>query len=205
MHHHLPQQSTPLQHQVVLVQTHRISLCNAVKHQPSIQEPIQEPNKEAPMELATTSRWQALVKQFKKMLLPSLLVASTFQVAQTQARDLSISVQGQIQPGVYGQIHVGPQAGTIYQQPVYAKPVYVQPQTVYVQPQTVYVQPILVQAPKKHRKHWKKYCHYYGACLQPVQFVEVDYRPHRYEKVYVYQERDRGRREEKRHYHDRRH
>ncbi|RVU33387.1 hypothetical protein EOE67_16820 [Rheinheimera riviphila] len=138
------------------------------------------------------------------MLLPGLFTIGTLLVPQTQAADVSISVQGQIQPGVYGQINVGQPAVRVYHQPVYHQPVYREP--VYVHhdyspqyaPQPVYV---LVQAPKKHRKHWRKYCHHYGACQQRVQFVEVDYRPRQYEKVYVYQDRDHGHREEKRHYH----
>lgn len=195
------------QPKLLLAQTHRVIQCDI--------DPLQDQSRNSgnsnrdrqptkPNQAdKTNSRWQQLVQRLKKMLLPGLFAVTTILVPQVQARDVSISVQGQIQPGVYGQIHVGPPAVTVYQQPVYAQPVYAQP--VYVQPQTVYVQPILVQAPKKHRKHWKKYCHHYGACQHRVQFVEVDYRPRQYEKVYVYQERDHGRREEKRHYHSHRH
>lgn len=195
------------QPKLLLAQTHRVIQCDI--------DPLQDQSRNSgnsnrdrqptkPNQAdKTNSRWQQLVQRLKKMLLPGLFSVTTILVPQVQARDVSISVQGQIQPGVYGQIHVGPPAVTVYQQPVYAQPVYAQP--VYVQPQTVYVQPILVQAPKKHRKHWKKYCHHYGACQHRVQFVEVDYRPRQYEKVYVYQERDNGRREEKRHYHSHRH
>ncbi len=150
------------------------------------------------------SRWQFVQRALKSIILPSIITLSTLLVPQTQARDLSISVQGQIQPGVYGQLQLGQPSVTVYQQPVYAQPVY--QQRVYAQPvyhpQTVIVQPILVQASKKHRKNWKKYCHHYGACQQQVQFVEVGYAPRtRYEKVYVYNEHDHHPRQEKRHYH----
>lgn len=190
----------------VLAQTHRVIQCDIntgtdLCDQNSNQE--QPPSKPLQTENNQRNFWQQLRQNLKKFFLPGLLTISVLLVPQTQARDVSVSVQGQIQPGLYGQIHVGPPAVTVYQQPVYVQPVYSQP--VYVQPHTVYVQPVLVQAPKKHRKHWKKYCHHYGACQHRVQFVEVDYRPRQYEKVYVYQERDRGRHEEKRHYHDRRH
>lgn len=200
------------QPKLLLAQTHRVIQCDINPLQDQSSKPgngniDRQPTKPYQADKTNSSRWQQLLQHLKKILLPGLFTISALLVPQTQARDVSISVQGQIQPGVYGQIHVGQPAVRVYHQPVYQQPVYQQP--VYVHhdyspqyaPQTVYVQTVLVQAPRKHRKHWKKYCHHYGACQQRVQFVEVDYRQRQYEKVYVYQERDRGRHEEKRHYH----
>ncbi|MFN6969979.1 MAG: hypothetical protein ACK4NN_03890 [Rheinheimera sp.] len=206
MHNTDPKSAHPehRQQRLLLAQTHRLVQCDiSTADSTDASQPPQHPNNSR---TTLKSRWQQLLQPLKKMLTPALFAMSTLLIPQTQAKDVSISVQGQIQPGVYGHIQVGRPAVTVYQQPVYAQPVYAhpvyqQPQQVYVQPQPVYIQPILVQAPKKHRKHWKKYCHHYGACQHRVQFVEVDYRPRHYEKVYVYHERDRGRREEKRHYH----
>lgn len=191
--------STQLQNnqpKLLLAQTHRVIQCDITANDST---DANHRSTHQPMTKIThSSRWQQLLQGLKKIILPGLFTLSTLLVPQAQARDVSISVQGQIQPGVYGQIQVGQPAVRVYHQPVYREPVYVHQEYA---PQTVYVQTVLVQAPKKHRKHWKKYCHHYGACQQRVQFVEVDYRPRHYEKVYVYQDRDHGRREEKRHYH----
>lgn len=194
------------QPKLLLAQTHRVIQCNInpeQDHNGNSFNSSKKPTSPAAVQQGPLSRWQQLWQNLKKILLPGLFTLSALLVPQAQARDVSISVQGQIQPGVYGQIQVGQPAVRVYHQPVYQQPVYQQP--VYVHhdyaPQRVYVQTILVQAPRKHRKHWKKYCHHYGACQQRVQFVEMDYRPRQYEKVYVYHERDHGRREEKRHYH----
>jgi hypothetical protein len=195
------------QPKLLLAQTHRVIQCDInpeLDHSGNAgnSNMDSQPAKQHLAENAQGGRWQQLLQRLKKIILPGLLTLSTVLLPQAQARDVSISVQGQIQPGVYGQIQVGQPAVRVYQQPVYREPVYVyQDYAPQYAPQTVYVQTVLVQAPKKHRKHWKKYCHHYGACQQRVQFVEVDYRPRQYEKVYVYHERDHGRREEKRHYH----
>jgi len=214
------------QTKLLLAQTHRVIQCDINPLQDHSGNAVdsreeQQPTKPPQAEKSHSSRWQQLRQNLKKMLLPGLFTISALLVPQTQAQDVSISLQGQIQPGVYGQLQVGQPAVRVYHQPVYQQPVYQQSvyqqpvyqQPVYVHqdyspqyaPQTVYVQTVLVQAPRKHRKHWKKYCHHYGACQQRVQFVEVDYRPRQYEKVYVYQTRDHGHREEKRHYHNNRH
>jgi hypothetical protein len=208
MHNTLPNSARRQSNQpkLLLAQTHRVMQCDLNPEQDrsgDTSNSSKEPTTQTVMHPGQISRWQKLRQNLKKILLPGLFACSALLVPQTQAKDVSISVQGQIQPGVYGHIQVGQPAVRVYHQPVYQQPVYHQP--VYVHhdyaPQTVYVQTVLVQAPRKHRKHWKKYCHHYGACQQRVQFVEVDYRPRQYEKVYVYQERDHGRREEKRHYH----
>lgn len=200
------------QPKLILAQTHRVIQCDAsIEPDIAVDTDHGKPQQRTSQQLAektATSRWQQLLQGLKKIMLPGLLTISAVLVPQVHARDVSISVQGQVQPGLYGHIQLGRPAVTVYHQPVYHQPVYQQP--VYVQqgyaPQTVYIQPVLVQAPKKHRKHWKKYCHHYGVCQQRVQFVEVDYRPRtQYEKVYVYRDRDSGRREEKRHYHSHRH
>jgi hypothetical protein len=208
MHHTLPNSARRQSNQpkLLLAQTHRVMQCDLNPEQDrsgDTSNSSKEPTTQTVMHPGQISRWQKLLQNLKKILLPGLFACSALLVPQTQAKDVSISVQGQIQPGVYGHIQVGQPAVRVYHQPVYQQPVYHQP--VYVHhdyaPQPRYVQTVLVQAPRKHRKHWKKYCHHYGACQQRVQFVEVDYRPRQYEKVYVYQERDHGRREEKRHYH----
>jgi|GEM_PF-810418 len=206
MHNHHPQSAHLQSNQpkLLLAQTHRVMQCDITTDDSAGMD--QQPTQRQVTNINPSGRWQRLLQQLKKMLLPGFLSIATLLVPQTQAGDVSISVQGQIQPGVYGEIHVGQPAVRVYQQPVYHQPVYVERHysphyAPHYAPQPVYVQTVLVQAPKKHRKHWRKYCHHYGACQQRVQFVEVDYQPRQYEKVYVYQDRDYGRRVEKRHYH----
>lgn len=181
---------------LLLAHTHRVVQCEINKD--ALSEATRDPQKQQLSSTVKPGRWQRLLQQVKKMLVPGLFAVTTLLVPQTQAQDVSISLQGHIQPGLYGHVQLGSPSLAVYPQHVYTQPVYVKP--IYGQPHPVYVQPVLVQAPRKHRKHWKKYCHHYGVCQQRVQFVEIDYRPRHYEKVYVYHERDRGRHEEKRHY-----
>lgn len=199
--HHNNAQLTDSQPKTILTQIHRVVQCEVRSDERSAP-------KEQGFQANLLSRgWLRFKQQLQKLTIPGLFALSSLFLPHAQATEVSVSVQGQIQPGLYGQIQVGPPAITVIQQPVYRQPVYVKStyaRPVYVQ-QPVYVQPILVQASKKHRKHWKKYCHHYGACQQQVQFVEVDYRPRQYEKVYVYQAPEHGYREEKHRGHHRRH
>jgi hypothetical protein len=192
---------------LLLAHTHRVVQCEmSTDDLSAVDRPLHHPQ---PPNTAPLGRWQRLLQQLKKMLVPALFAATALLVPQTQARDVSISVQSHIQPGVYGQVQRGSPSVIVYSPQVHARPVYVKhvdvnpayAQPIYAQPYPVYIQPVLVQAPKKHRKHWKKYCHHYGACQHRIQFVDIDYRPRHDEKVYVYQERDRSRSEERRHYH----
>jgi hypothetical protein len=74
-------------------------------------------------------------------------------------------------PGFYGTIDVGgfPQPELIYAQPI------------IVQPVPVARQPIYLHVPPGHAKHWSKHCGKYGACGQPVYFVQNGW----YNDVYV--------------------
>lgn len=124
------------------------------------------------------------------------------------AADVNISLHGQVVPGLYGHVRVGePQRTVIYQEPVrvYHQPVYHHPTTeVRYYPAPVYVQPIIIHAPKKHRRHWKKHCHAYHACGRQVQFVD-SYEASRYRnstvESYGYGQARGAVREERRHYH----
>lgn len=78
------------------------------------------------------------------------------------------------QPGFYGTLDIGgfPQPQLIYPQPVVIQPV----------PQGVVVGgPIYLHVPPGHAKHWTKHCQQYGACGQPVYFVQNRW----YDQVYV--------------------
>jgi hypothetical protein len=90
----------------------------------------------------------------------------------TFAADVGVSVSVG-QPGFYGHIEIGnfPQP-----QVVYAKPVVIQPV-----PVGEVREPIYLRVPPGHARNWKKHCHKYNACGQPVYFVKDDW----YNDVYV--------------------
>jgi len=88
------------------------------------------------------------------------------------AADVGVSVSiGQ--PGFYGRIDIGN-----YPQPqlIYPAPVMIQPMPMAMAPQ-----PIYLRVPPGHRKNWRKHCRRYGACGQPVYFVQDNW----YNNVYV--------------------
>jgi len=100
------------------------------------------------------------------MKLSTSLAACVLGVAagSVSAADVGVSI-GISQPGVYGRIDIGR----------YPPPVLVAPQPVWVaRPRTVVVQPepVYLWVPPGHRKHWHKHCGAYGACGQPVYFVQ---------------------------------
>ena len=125
----------------LLAQTHRVFQIELQLKSPVTQGDLQNQNQnqnrqdktahsqlisqaKSPMNAQTTANttaWQRVVQRLKNFILPSLFAISNLLVPQTQASDVSISVQGQIQPGVYGQLQVGQ---PVYTQRVYAQPVY---------------------------------------------------------------------------------
>jgi hypothetical protein len=84
--------------------------------------------------------------------------------------NVSVTVGGVIQPGVYGRVVIGnaPPPVVIYPQPV-----------IVTQPAVVVRQaPIYLHVPPGHSKKWAKHCYKYNACNQPVYFVQNNYRGH---------------------------
>ncbi len=103
----------------------------------------------------------------------ALGMAALPAAAQT---NVSVSVGGEIRPGVYGRVDIGtrPPPPVIYPQPVVIVP---PPRPVVVVGQPVVVQqpePIYMHVPPGHAKKWRKHCHKYQACGQPVYFVKYD-------------------------------
>jgi hypothetical protein len=91
----------------------------------------------------------------------------------TQASDVNVGVtiSGEIQPGVYGQVNIGttPNYPLVYAQPmvIAAPPTYGVP-----------VQAVYLHVPPGHAKHWNKHCHKYNACARPVYFIRsAEYDP----------------------------
>ena len=123
-----------------------------------------------------------------KRLLCLAVLALT--AASAHAADVGVSVNVGI-PGVFGRIDIGgyPQPQVLYPQPVY----------IQREPSRPAPQPIYLHVPPGHAKNWRKYCGQYGACGQPVYFVQDNW----YRDVYTprYQEvhrRGPDRRDERR-------
>ena len=116
--------------------------------------------------------------------------ALAITTAPALAADIGVSISVG-QPGFYGRIDIGG---------------FSQPQVINVQPMIVGSvpgnrPPLYLHVPPGHAKHWKKYCHEYNACGEPVFFVRDDW----YNREYVqhYQEQHRGHGEAHEHREDR--
>lgn len=96
-----------------------------------------------------------------KKLVALALAAAAIGSAQAQV-GVSINVR---QPGVYGRIDIG---GGL------PPPALVLPQPVLISPPRVMVEraPIYLYVPPAHQQNWRRYCGRYGACGQPVYFVQ---------------------------------
>ena len=91
--------------------------------------------------------------------------------------DVAVSVRAG-QPGFYGRIDIGnvPPPQLVYAEPIVIRPV----------PMGVVRQPVYLHVPPGHARNWRKHCGRYGACDQPVYFVQQSW----YEDVYVPHWRD---------------
>ncbi|MGM9512994.1 hypothetical protein ACS5PK_01945 [Roseateles sp. DB2] len=105
-----------------------------------------------------------LARLFARLCALAILPASLALAPSAQAAEVGISLS-LMQPGVYGRIDIGPQYRPDV---VYAEPVWIQrPRRVYRAPT-----PIYLYAPPHHVRDWGRYCGGYGACGQPVLFIE---------------------------------
>jgi len=114
------------------------------------------------------------MKMEPRVLMLALVVATStaFGTGSALAADVGVSVSVG-EPGFYGRVDIGnfPQPQVIYPQPVVIQRV----------PVAVAPQPIYLRVPPGHAKNWRKHCHKYDACGQPVYFVRDDW----YNNVYV--------------------
>lgn len=83
--------------------------------------------------------------------------------AGVHASNVSISVAGEVAPGVYGRVDIGNTPPPV---------VYTQPMIITRPARPVTVQPVYMHVPPGHAKKWSKHCHKYNACGQPVYFVK---------------------------------
>jgi hypothetical protein len=105
------------------------------------------------------------MKKASAMAVVALVLASAGLPALGADVGVSVTVS---QPGLYGRIDIGR---------VPAPPVLVYPQPVVIVETPVAVQrrPIYMHVPPGHAKDWRKHCHKYQACGQPVYFVQENW------------------------------
>ena len=117
-----------------------------------------------------------------KKVMALLLAAGAVGSAMAQP-SVGISI-GINQPGVYGRINIGELPGAAL----------VLPQPVVVAPPAVVVprRPIYLYVPPEHQRDWRRYCGRYGACGQPVYFVQEDWVRDRYSQEHPGWDRGRG-------------
>jgi hypothetical protein len=125
----------------------------------------------------------------------SLVIAIAAAAAMPAHAAPNVGVSVDIhQPGVYGRIEIGnlPPPVVVYPQPVVIAPT----------PVAVYQRPIYLYVPPGHQKNWARHCHRYGACGQPVYFVQESWvrEHHRYDD-----DDDDRRNGERKHKHHRKH
>lgn len=111
--------------------------------------------------------------------------------APSAATNVGVSI-GINQPGVYGRIEIGnlPPPAVILPQPVVIVPT----------PVAVYQRPIYLYVPPGHQRSWGKHCHRYGACGQPVYFVQESWVREHHRHHHDDDDDDRGRRKYKHKY-----
>ncbi len=97
------------------------------------------------------------------MKLPLFLLVLAGVAPPALGTDVGVSLNiGQ--PGFYGRIDIGSYPAP---QLVYAEPIVIQRV-----PAGVVRQPVYLRVPPGQAKNWKKHCGKYGACGQPVYFVQ---------------------------------
>ena len=111
----------------------------------------------------------------KRILIAACLIGMTTSVL---AADVGVSITVG-EPGFYGRIDIGnvSQPRLIYERPM----------VIIAPAPNVRLQPLYLHVPPGHAKKWKKHCHEYNACGQPVYFVQNNW----YSDVYVPQYRER--------------
>lgn len=110
----------------------------------------------------------------KRFLLAASMALAAIPAFADTALSLSVG-----QPGFYGRIDIGSAP----------RPVLVYPEPVVIETAPVAQQPIYLHVPRYETKEWRKYCRKYGACGQPVYFVEDSWYNDEYVPYYHRQRR----------------
>lgn len=124
--------------------------------------------------------WSQLKVNMKTIIAMALAASAIGSAIAQPSVGVSIGIN---QPGVYGRINIGelPRPALVLAQPV----LITQPQYV------VDRQPIYLYVPPVHQQNWRRYCARYGACSQPVYFVQDQWVRDRYQDEHP--DWDRGR------------
>ena len=119
----------------------------------------------------------------KFLLRATLMLAALLATAGAGPASAGVSISVG-EPGFYGQVDIGN----------YPPPRLIYPEPLIIERVGPRYPPIYLHVPPGHIKHWRRYCHEYGACGRPVYFIESGW----YNEVYVpyYREHYRG------HHHD---
>jgi len=107
----------------------------------------------------------------KRLAFLALAAAAALPAAAQTSVGVSIGIN---QPGVYGRIDIGNVAPPPV---VYAQPMIIAPTAV-----AVHQRPIYLYVPAGQQRDWGRYCGRYGACGQPVYFVQERWVRERYER-----------------------
>ena len=120
----------------------------------------------------------------------SLLLASMAAHAGTPS--VSVTVSGEVAPGVYGEVQVGNAPPPPV---VYAQPVIIAPSAHHDHDEG---RPMYLHVPPGHAKNWARHCREYNACNRQVYFVKsAEYEPG-YNARKDRMRRDEGRGDERR-------
>ena len=97
--------------------------------------------------------------------LVTILLAQGIATAHASDVRVGVTVSGEIRPGVYGRVDIGNQPPPV---------VYTQPVIITQPARAVAATPVYMHVPPGHAKNWRKHCHKYNACGEPVYFVKSE-------------------------------
>jgi len=120
-----------------------------------------------------------------KRTLIALGIAATAALTTLAAAPASAAVSVAVgEPGFYGRIDIG---GAPPPQVVYS-----QPMVIEQSPYAAQRAPVYLRVPPGQQRNWRRYCANYGACGQPVYFVQEGWYSNVYAPHYRQQHRYAG-------------
>ncbi len=119
----------------------------------------------------------------KRMALLFICAVNLIVSTSAAAAPVEVRLSAPLGHHAYGQVVIAEPRYEEYRREVYSR--------------DTYAEPLVIYAPIEHQRHWRRYCHSYGACGQSVRFIEVR---ESYGRDY-----DRYERKHKRHHHKHHH
>lgn len=103
-----------------------------------------------------------------KIITATLLTGLILSSLEAQAAQpiINLSIDGELVPGVYGQVQFGnsPPPPVLYQEA----------RIILRDPRMENMEPLYLHVPPGHAKNWRKHCRKYDACNRPVYFVKSE-------------------------------